>query len=233
MVAGRERRIALVIVRRGRLWREKVQIDVLFALRKIAERERLRVMAIQNQIELRKVTLGFRLGLVVGIRKPADGTLGNRVAGRLRKIQAVGDERAVKVQSRLILCDTNKLAALKAQVRQKVVEFEVPAIASAPGLDPREAADELSKLAGVWVLKNLHCFNRVDRKIQTEVSRGRIVGVDSVYKQRALLFGCAFDAQLTFGRTNDAGDKWQRLVDSRGGQRQCAHCLAFNVSCRR
>src|SRR5712692_94311 len=215
MVAGRERRIALVIVRRGRLWREKVQIDVLFALRKIAERERLRVMAIQNHIELRKVTLGFRLGLVVGIRKTSDWTLGNGVGGRLRKIQAVGDERAVKVQPRLILGDTNKLAALKTQVRQKVVQFEVPAIASAPGLDSRQAADELSKFAGIWMLKNLHCFNRVNREIKTKVSGSRIVGVDPVYQQGSLLFARPFDAEFAFGRTNNAGDERQGLVNSR------------------
>src|SRR5713226_7422863 len=101
MVAGGERIVALVIVRRGGLWGEKIQIDVPFALRKVAEREGLRVMAIQNQIELRKVTLRFRPGLVVGIRKAANRTLGNRVGGCLRKKHTVGDERAVKVQSRL------------------------------------------------------------------------------------------------------------------------------------
>src|SRR5712691_11004760 len=103
-------------------------------------------------------------------------------------------------------------------------------IGAASGLDARQPADELSIFARVRMLKDLDCLDRIDGEVQPEVSGGGIVGVDSVYQQRALLLGRAFDAQLAFCRTNHAGTARQPFVPSGRPPWQRAKCLALDIA---
>src|SRR5947209_17345127 len=113
----------------------------------------------QDQIELRKVALRFRLRFVLRKRESANGLLRNSVGEGLREKELVFYQRSIEVQSRSIFGNANDLASLESQVREKIVQLYVPAIAAASRFNFRDAAYELTVLRRVRLLKDLHGFD--------------------------------------------------------------------------
>src|SRR5882672_60591 len=64
IVARSKNEITLLVVRSHRLWPKKIKANELLALRKITKSKSLRVVTVQEKIELREVTLAFGLGLI-------------------------------------------------------------------------------------------------------------------------------------------------------------------------
>src|SRR5215472_4354387 len=98
---------------------------------------------------------------------------------------------------RRVLGDTVNVTVDEAEVGQKVIELEMPLVATFARLHARDAAGELSVLRRVGVKEDLDGFDGIDRQAHAEIAGRGIDGVHAVDEQRALTFARSVETQLT------------------------------------
>src|SRR5205085_7015281 len=101
--------------------------------------------------------------------------------------------------------DAAQLAAPDAELRQRVVDLEVPLVAAAPRLDRDDAGGEAPVLRQVRRLEDADGFNAINRHGGAELAGRRIGDIRRVDDERAAVLALAGNFDLAFPERTTPG----------------------------
>ena len=157
--------VFLLVVRSDRTLPKIVETHKTLPFRKISRRGNDTMRWRHGQVGLRKIALRFGYCFVVWKYQTADRYFRNAVTQRLRNGKPVLDKRAVKIKMGRVVLNAMNLTVYKPKIRKKIVQLEMPFITAVLGFDIRYAARKLTEFSRIWMLKYLHRFDGVDRKV--------------------------------------------------------------------